>query len=150
MNIGQAGIDLIKNYERCRLRAYLPTPDDVWTIGFGHCGPDVDETTLWTQERADAAFLADIAWVERCVNKAVTAQVNQNEFDAMCSLCFNIGCTAFSGSTLVKLLNAADYDGASQAFMSWNKQRSKTTGKLEPVTGLTRRRAEETALFDTA
>ena len=144
MNIGQAGIDLIKSFETCRLKAYLPTPEDVWTCGWGHTGPDVEETTLWTQEHADAAFLADIAWVERCVNKAVTAQVNQSEFDALCSLCFNIGCPKFSGSTLVKLLNQTDYDGASAQFARWNRQGNKE------LAGLTRRRTAETALFNTA
>ena len=144
VNIGQAGIDLIKSFEKCRLRAYKPTPEDVWTCGWGHTGADVEETTLWTQEHADAAFLADLSWVEKCVNKAVTAQVNQSEFDALCSLCFNIGCPRFSGSTLVKLLNQADYDGASAQFARWNRQGNKE------LAGLTRRRTAETALFNTA
>ena len=143
MKIGAAGLALIQSFETCRLQAYLPTPDDKWTCGWGHTGADVESTTLWTQERADAAFLADIAWVESCVNKSVTASVNQNEFDALCSLCFNIGCAAFGRSTLVRLLNEADYDGAAAQFARWNKQGSKE------LAGLTRRRAAEAALFDT-
>ena len=142
MKIGTAGIALIQSYERCRLRAYKPTPDDVWTVGWGHTGADVESTTLWTQEQADAAFLADIAWVENCVNKAVTASVNQNEFDALCSLCFNIGCSAFGKSTLVKELNLANYDAAANRFKDWNKQAGKE------LAGLTARRAAEAALFE--
>ena len=69
--------------------------------------------------------------------------MNQNEFDALCSLCFNIGCAAFGKSTLVKLLNAADYDGAAEQFRVWNKQNHKE------LAGLTRRRAAEEALFET-
>ena len=142
MKIGPAGIALIQGYEKCRLRAYKPTPDDKWTCGWGHTGADVDAETVWTQERADAAFLADIAWVEACVNKSVTAQLTQNEYDALCSLCFNIGCTAFGKSTLVRLLNAGDYDGAALQFLRWDKQQGQV------LAGLTRRRAEEARLFE--
>jgi lysozyme len=95
-----------------------------------------------TQAEADAWFLEDIAWVEDCVNRAVTAQMTQQEFDALCSLCFNIGCRAFSGSTLVKMLNAGDYDGASAQFLRWDKQAGKT------LAGLTRRRESERELFE--
>ena len=95
-----------------------------------------------TQEQADAWFLEDVAWAEECVNKAVTALVNQQEFDALVSLCFNIGCAAFGKSTLVKLLNEDDYDGASAQFKVWNKQAGKE------LAGLTRRRAAEAELFE--
>ncbi len=143
MKIGPAGIALIQSYEKCRLRAYKPTPDDVWTCGWGST-KGVTETTLWTQDQADAAFYADIEWVETCVNKTVTAHLTQNEFDALCSLCFNIGCTAFGSSTLVRQLNAGDYDSAARHFRDWNKQ-----NHLK-LAGLTKRRASEAALFETA
>ncbi len=142
MKIGPQGIALIQCYEDCRLAAYLPTADDVPTIGFGHTR-NVALGDTCTKEQADAWFLEDIAWVETCVNKAVTASVNQNEYDALCSLCFNIGCGAFGKSTLVKKLNAADYDGAAEQFRVWNKQNHKE------LAGLTRRRAAEEALFET-
>lgn len=142
MKIGSAGTALIQSYEQCRLESYLPTPNDKWTIGWGHTGPYITEGITWTQEEADRVFLDDIAWVEECVNKAVTAQVNQNEFDAMCSLCFNIGCGAFGKSTLVKLLNAGDYDGAAEQFKRWDKQ----AGQV--LAGLTKRRAAEELLFE--
>ncbi len=142
MNIGPAGIALIQSYEKLRLRAYLPTIDDRLTIGWGHTGSDVEEDTVWTVEQADAAFLKDIAWVEDCVNKHVTALLEQNEFDALCSLCFNIGCTAFAGSTLVRLLNSGDYDGAAAQFHVWNKQKGRV------LNGLVVRREAEAKLFE--
>jgi len=144
MKLGLQGAALIKSYEKCRLEAYLPTPNDKWTIGWGHTGPYIGPDIVWTQEEADSVFLDDIAWVEECVNKAVTAVVNQNEFDALCSLCFNIGCTAFGKSTLVKLLNAADYDGASKQFSRWSKQNG------VELAGLVKRRAAEAVLFELA
>ena len=143
MKLGPQGTALIQSYEKCALSAYLPTPEDKWTIGWGHTGADVESTTLWTQKQADAAFLADIAWVERCVNKSVTASINQNEFDALCSLCFNIGCTAFGKSTLVKELNLANFGAAAEQFSKWNQQAGKE------LAGLTRRRQAEAELFET-
>lgn len=142
MKLGERGAELIKSYEQCRLKAYLPTANDQLTIGWGHCGPEVTEHTVWTQEQADEAFLQDVERFERCVNKAVTVPLTQNEFDALVSLCFNIGCAAFSGSTLVRRLNNSDYDAASEQFARWNRQGAKV------LDGLTRRRAAEAELFE--
>src|SRR6188474_667394 len=111
MNIGEAGIELIKSYEQCRLEAYLPTQKDVPTIGWGST-KGVTLGMVWTQEEADAAFLEDLDWVEKCVTSSVTEPLTQTEFDALCSLCFNIGCPNFKGSTLVKMLNDGDFDQA--------------------------------------
>jgi len=141
MKIGAKGIELIQSYEKCRLEAYMPNEHDVHTIGWGSTR-GVAMGDVWTQEQADARFLEDIAWVEDCVNRAVTALLEPNEFDALCSLCFNIGCRNFSGSTLVKLLNSGDYDGASAQFKVWNKQRGAV------LAGLTNRRAAEESLFE--
>lgn len=142
MKLGKKGEELIKSFEKCRLESYLPTPDDKWTIGWGHTGEFIGPDIVWTQEEADAVFLRDIERFEDCVNRAVTAQVNQNEFDALVSLCFNIGCTAFGKSTLVRLLNAGDYNGASMQFGRWSKQNGKE------LSGLVRRRAAEAELFE--
>lgn len=140
VKIGAQGIALIKSYEKCKLEAYLPTPNDVPTIGWGHTR-NVALGDTCNSEQADAWFLEDIAWVEDCVNRAVTATLLQTEFDALCSLCFNIGCRAFSGSTLVKRLNAGDED-ASAEFLKWNKQHG------QELAGLTARRRAEQELFE--
>ena len=143
MKLGPQGTALIKSFESCRLEAYLPTPHDVPTLGWGHTrGVAMGDTC--TQAEADAWFLEDVAWAEDCVNRAITAQLSQQEYDACVSLCFNIGCRAFSGSTLVKLLNAGDYDGAAAQFVRWNKQAGKE------LAGLTRRRLAEASLFEEA
>jgi len=143
VNIGPAGIALIQSYEKCRLRAYKPTPNDVWTCGWGSTA-GVTQDTVWTQEEADAAFLKDLAWVERCLSDNVTVPLIQNEYDALCSLVFNIGCPQFKKSTLLRLLNQSDFDAAQKEFAKWDKQNK------QPLAGLTRRRAEEAALFEKA
>ena len=141
MQISETGLDLIKSFELCRLEAFLPTPHDVWTIGWGHTA-GVKEGDTCTQEQADEWLKGDVGKSEGCVNGAVTVPMTQGEFDACVSLCYNIGCTAFRNSTLVKKLNASDYDGAAAQFQVWNKQ-----NHLE-LAGLTRRRKAEQELFE--
>jgi lysozyme len=68
-------------------------------------------------------------------------EVNQNQFDAMVSLAYNIGVGAFSNSTLLKRVNAKDFIGAGNEFLKWDKSGGK------PLLGLTRRRQREKELF---
>ena len=140
MKTSEEGRALIQSFEQCRLRAYLPTPDDVWTCGWGST-QGVTEDTEWTQEEADARFEDDLAVYEKCVEESVDVELTQAKFDACVSLAFNIGRKAFKDSTLCRLLNAGDYEGAKAQFSRWNKQ----AGKV--VNGLTRRRAAEAQMF---
>lgn len=140
MKISNAGLDLIKSYEQLRLEAYMPTPDDVPTIGYGHT-KGVKMGDSCTEEQALEWLREDCAEAEECVSKFVRVPLTQNEFDALVSLTFNIGCGAFKGSTLLKLLNSHDYDGAAAQFPRWNKQSGKE------LAGLTRRRADERRMF---
>ena len=86
----------------------------------------------------------DIQTAADCVSACVTASLTDNEFAACTSLCYNIGCDAFENSTLVHLLNQADYDGAQAQFARWCKQKGKVLG------GLVRRRSSEAQLFEEA
>mgnify|MGYP001563254952 CR=1 FL=1 len=142
MKINAAGLALIKSFESLRLEAYMPTPDDVPTIGYGHTRAVAMGDTC-TEEQADAWLLEDVAWAEECVESAVAKLLHENEHAALVSLCFNIGCHAFKGSTLVRLLNEGDFDAAEAQFARWNKQAGR---ELE---GLTRRREAERELFAT-
>ena len=142
-NLGEAGVALIREFEQCRLRAYKPTPDDVWTIGWGHtAGVRMGDTC--TQEEADAWFAEDVVRFEQAVNAAVTVPLTQNEFDALVSFAYNVGVGAFRGSTLVRLLNNSDYEGAEKQFLRWTKQAG------NELAGLVRRRNAERDLFNTA
>jgi lysozyme len=147
VNIGERGIELIKSYEKMELQAYLPTPNDVWTIGYGHTKGVVAGMEI-TEQQADEFLLEDLNDAQRCVNRAIQGiQVTQGQYDAMVSLCFNIGCGAFSGSSVLRRLLDGDDEGASNAFGLWNKQKDKKTGGMRVLDGLTRRRAEEAELF---
>lgn len=133
-------IDIIKKHEGLRLEAYLPTPNDVWTIGYGHTHTTKQGMRI-TEAQAEALLRKDIAWVEEAVNKFVVVPLTQNQFDALASFVFNVGEGAFSKSTLLRLLNSGDYEGAANQFLRWNKQK----GRI--LKGLTKRREEERKLF---
>lgn len=142
VTISSRGLDLIKSFEQCRLIGYLPTPEDVPTIGWGHTGHEVSIGLEWSQEQADAALAQDVKRFEKAVSDAVQTDLTQYEFDACVSLAFNIGAAAFRQSTLARKLNAGDYDGAAAEFRRWNKQAGKE------LAGLTRRREAERELFE--
>lgn len=131
---------LIKEWEALRLEAYKPTPNDVWTIGWGHTATAKPGMTI-TKAQAQKLFEKDTAWAVNAVNREVNVGLNQNQFDALVSFVFNIGETAFRKSTLLRKLNAGDYEGAANEFPRWNKQ----AGKV--LRGLVRRRAHEQELF---
>lgn len=140
------GIDLIKEFEGCKLTAYK-CPAGVWTIGYGHTGT-VDGKAVASGMTISAAkatelLRADLSKFEAAVNTYVTAPITQNMFDALVSFAFNCGAGALKGSTLLKKLNAKDYDGAAAEFPKWNK----ASGKV--LAGLTRRRRMESILFMT-
>lgn len=139
-------IDLIKAHEGLRLNAYMPTPNDVWTIGYGHTKTAKQGMKI-TPAQAEDLLYSDLAWVEQVIASKVKVPLTQNQYDALASLIFNIGGTAFGRSTVLKRLNAGDYKGAADAFLMWDKQKDKATGKMKALKGLTRRREEERSLF---
>lgn len=147
MRTSASGRAAITRHEGLRLTAY-PDPatgGEPWTIGVGHTSragpPKVTKGMKITRAQADEILSRDLATFEAAVSKAVKVPLNQNEFDALVSLAFNIGAGAFAKSTLVKKLNAGDRAGAATAFLSWNK----AAGKV--MKGLTKRREDERRLF---
>jgi len=134
-------IAFVKNFEKCKLTAYMPTPNDKPTLGWGSTGPDIKLGMRWTQEQADARFTADANKFAAGVTALLTGPTRQDQFDAMFSLAYNIGLAAFKGSTVLRKHNAGDYTGAANAFVMWNKQ----AGKV--LNGLTRRRLDEAEIY---
>ncbi|MGJ7508672.1 lysozyme [Variovorax sp. GT1P44] len=155
MKCSAVGLDLIKEFESCELKAY-PDPKTggaPWTVGWGATGPGIGPGTVWTQEQADARLASDVGLRETMVNNAVTVPVTQGQFDALVSIVFNVGAGSSSRdgiirlkdgrpSTLLRKLNARDYQGASEAFDSWISPGSNVEN------GLRRRRKAEREVFD--
>lgn len=139
---------LIKGYEQCKLKAYMPTKDDVPTIGWGSTGPGIRMGLTWTQAQADARFAADLARFASDVERRLAgAPTTQGQFDAMVSLAYNIGMANFANSSVLTNHKAAHYSTAAMAFGLWNKQRDKATGQLKVLAGLTKRRDAEAAVY---
>jgi lysozyme len=133
-------LSLTEGSESCRLTAY-PDPVGIWTIGYGHTGPDVYPGLVITPERAVELLRQDMANAEHAVNAYVTAPLTQHQFDALVDFTFNVGAGNFLHSSLLKYLNAKDYTAAQGEFQRWDF----ANGKKLP--GLTARRAAEAALF---
>lgn len=111
-----------------------------WTCGYGATEGVTADTTM-TREQANDALAAHLQQYEAAVRRACTLPPTQPQFDAMVSLCYNIGPAGFARSTVVKAHNRGDTQAAARAFALWNKAR----GQVLP--GLTRRRALEAAMY---
>ncbi len=144
MRISDSGIDLLRRFEGLELEAYQDIAG-VWTIGYGHTGPDVEPGMRISKEEAEALLRRDLRSREDAVDRLSSVALNQNEFDALVSFIYNVGAEAFGRSTARRRLNRGDRFGAADALTWWNK--ATVGGVLREVMGLTRRRAAERALF---
>jgi GH24 family phage-related lysozyme (muramidase) len=139
----QTGVDLIKRFEGCKLKAYKPVPTEQhWTIGYGHYGPDVKQGMTITHAQAENMLKKDLPKYEAYVNNPayvpLTNQLTQNQFDVLVSFCYNCGpgnlkklCAP--GRTLAQI---------AQKLPEYNK----AGGNV--LKGLVTRRAAEQALFN--
>lgn len=142
MKLSQVGVNLIKSFEGCELHAYKPVPTELyWTIGYGHYGSDVREGQKITQAQAEEMLKQDLKVYEYAVNLNVKHKINQNQYDALVSFCYNVGKEALRTSTLLKKLNSGDMSGAANEFDKWVHG----GGKVLP--GLVLRRKAEKVLF---
>ena len=127
------GIALHEGYSD---RAYTPVPGDVPTIGFGTTQGVKPGDTI-TPPKALQRALQDVQQFEGAIKRCVTVPLHQREYDAYTSLTYNIGQTAFCKSTLVRKLNAQDYEGACKEILRWDRFNG------QPLPGLTKRRQAE-------
>lgn len=137
----------VKQFEGCRLVAY-PDPGskdgEPWTVGYGHTSDGfmkVYKGQRITQSQADAALEHDLNETAAAVERLVKVHLSDNQFGALVSFTFNVGITAFSTSTLLKKLNAGNYDAVPAELARWNKN----DGKV--MKGLVNRRAAEAGLW---
>jgi lysozyme len=117
-------------------RAIIPVPGDKPTIGFGTTD-GVQMGDRITPPQALSRALDDVQKFEGALKQCVKVPLHQHEYDAYISLAYNIGPTAFCGSTLVRKLNAQDYEGACKEILRWDRF------KGQPLRGLTVRRQKE-------
>jgi len=141
--VSDLGLRLIKAYEgyRGQSRAMETGPN---VVGYGHRLADQDAIEL-TREEADVLLREDILPVEDLVNEAVFAPLTQGQFDALCSLAYNIGADAFMKSGVLKAINNGRPIEAANGFDVWRKGR--VGGQSYIIDALVRRRTAEKALF---
>ncbi|MGA8673495.1 MAG: lysozyme [Terracidiphilus sp.] len=136
-----SGLSLTEQFEGFRLTAYQDQVG-VWTIGYGHTGPDVTPGKTITMAEAQALLTQDVSSAAGCVNTVVAVKLTQQEFDALVDFVFNLGTGAFKGSTMLRDLNGGDFTSSAAQFDLWDR----AGGAV--VAGLLRRRQAEAALFD--
>jgi lysozyme len=140
VKISENGLALIQHYEGCRLSAYTDSAG-IPTIGYGHT-KGVQMGDVCSDTQALEWLAQDVTSAEECVTLCTASvRLTQNEFDALVSFTFNLGCAALRNSTLLRKLNAGDRNGAAVEFGRWNH----AGGKV--VDGLTMRRHAEADLF---
>jgi lysozyme len=140
MKISAEGLALIKKFEGCELEAYKCSAG-VWTIGYGHT-KGVEEGMTITKDQAEEMLLEELVEYEKAVEEAVHNQLDQCMFDALVSWTYNLGPTNLNSSTMLKVLNAGEYDEVPAQIKRWNK----AGGKV--LEGLIRRREAEALLFE--
>lgn len=143
MKISDAGLDFIRAHEGCRLTAY-PDPatgGKPWTIGIGHCGPEVHLGMTITEAEALELLRKDCEVAEKCLAEHCPGPLTQNQWDSLVSFIYNVGCGNFRSSTLAKMINMGNLEGAAAQFQRWNLANKKV------MAGLTTRRAHEAQLF---
>lgn len=144
MKTSEDGLKLIEKFEGCCLKAYR-CPANVLTIGYGHTSaagaPEVTEGLVITKDQAMEILRRDIAAFERELNSMLTCKVTQHQYDALMSFMYNVGVGALRKSTLLKRVNAGQFDMVRAEFMKW------TRGGGRELPGLVARRRAEADLF---
>lgn len=139
LSLSAAGFVGLVAWEGYTDTAVIPVPGDVPTIGFGTTdGVRMGDRT--TPPKALARALSDVSKFEGAIKKCVRVPLHQHEYDAATQLAYNIGESAFCGSTVVRRFNAGDYTGACEAFLMWVKVKGRV------VRGLVNRREAERKL----
>ena len=123
MAIAKSTLDFITKEEGSRNKAYQDSKG-LWTIGVGHLIKEDEQyllTATLTNDQVEDLLRKDLKWCSEAVETSVKVPLEQHQFDALYSLCFNIGGTNFAKSTVVKKINAGDMNGAAAAIEMWNK-----------------------------
>lgn len=136
-------IDVAKQFEGCELRAY-PDPAKGWlvpTIGYGATGYGINRDTVWTQDQADSDLVNRMRTIGSQLDTLVKVPMTDEQKGALADFAYNLGLTALSNSTLLRLFNSGDAQAASGEFGKWIHAGGVT------LPGLVKRRDAERALF---
>lgn len=133
-------MELIKRFEGLRLTPYYCSAG-ILTIGYGHTS-GVKMGMRITEEEAEILLEADLGAAEMAVGRLVQVSLTDNQFAALVSFVFNLGSGRLASSTLLRKLNAGDYEGAAGQFGKW------VFGGGRKLPGLITRRESERQLYN--
>ena len=120
MQLSEAGLELIKRSEGFRSTAYLDAAG-LPTIGYGHKILRGESYPGGMDEAQACRLLAvDVQQAEEAVERLVRVPLTQGQFDALVDFCFNLGPARLAASTLLRELNAGDYEGARRQLLVWD------------------------------
>jgi lysozyme len=139
MNYSGQGLALTEKFEGDELTPYQDVAG-VWTDGYGNTH-NVQPGVPITETQSILDLRNNVSDAIAAVNSLVSVEVTQSEFDALVDFTFNEGSGRLAGSTLLRKLNAGDYQGAAAEFPKWDL----CAGQVSP--GLQARRAADQALF---
>lgn len=149
MNVSKECLHIIKKFEGFKAKPYL-CPAGIPTIGYGSTYYFLSDNKVKLTDRAispayaESLLICSIYRYEQAVKRYVSAKINQNQFDALVSFCYNVGNEAFRKSTLLKRINANPNDERINAeFKRWIF----ANGRI--LNGLVKRRKEEAKLYFT-
>lgn len=149
--IAWESVEALARNEGCVLVAYL-CPAKVWTIGWGET-EGIKPGMRWTEDQVDARFFLEVRKYTVKVEAMCTLDPTESQLGALVRLSYNIGLRSdkpkagLYWSSVLRLHNAGDFDGAARAFQLYNKARNRQTGQLEVLAGLVTRRASEAAAY---
>lgn len=147
------GVVLIATREGLRVTAYQ-CQAGVWTIGWGET-EGIVEGMVWTKQQSDLRLEVEIQKYADAVKGMCTKTPNDYQLAAMVSLAYNIGLrddkkkSGLYYSSVLRLHNAGDFNGAARAFAMLNEYRDPKTGKLAISDGLNIRRQQESGMYMT-
>jgi lysozyme len=148
LTLSDKGIAFIKSFEKFSPVVYLDQAG-LPSIGYGHkvLTGEIWPTEGIDEDRATQVFVYDLGDPQRAVRTLVRADIQQQHFDALTSLVFNIGSGSFRGSTVLDQLNRGNFTGAGNAIIMWNKVHDPKTNQLVVSAGLDARRKAERDIF---
>ena len=139
-SLQKKAFDVITKYEGWKPSTYV-CPAGRKTIGWGFTSPETIRKGTLTRNEADKMLISYIDGLSSYLDGQVQVKLTENQKAALISFIYNVGRGNFESSTLLKKLNKRDFSGAAAEFSKWNKSKGKV------LSGLTRRRADERALF---
>lgn len=147
-------VELLARIEQCRLAAYQ-CQAGVWTIGWGET-EGVTADMRWTEDQVDSRFYIEVRRYTAKLQAILEQPADEYQLGAMLSLAYNIGFGSskdtkrkrgFYWTSVRRLHNAGDFNGAARAFDLINQYRDPDTGTMRVSNGLTARRKEEAAMY---